>query len=71
MRGVQGRPGWFWLFLLEGLLTVVIGVISFLYLPLSPTDTKSILCPKSWYTEKEEIIMINVSPLSPIPPESY
>ncbi len=27
MRGVAGKPGWFWLFLLEGLLTVVIGFI--------------------------------------------
>ena len=34
MRGIGGRPGWFWLFLLEGLLTVVLGVTSLLYLPL-------------------------------------
>ncbi len=27
MRGIAGEPGWFWLFLLEGLLTVVIGAI--------------------------------------------
>jgi MFS family permease len=27
MRGVCGKPGWFWLFLLEGLLTFVIGFI--------------------------------------------
>ncbi|KAI1848485.1 hypothetical protein JX266_005791 [Neoarthrinium moseri] len=59
MRGVAGRPGWFWLFLLEGLLTVILGVVSFLYLPLSPTSTKSVLCPRPWYTEKEETIMIN------------
>lgn len=25
MRGVGGKPGWFWLFLLEGLLTFLIG----------------------------------------------
>ncbi|KAI4594317.1 hypothetical protein KJ359_008340 [Pestalotiopsis sp. 9143b] len=59
MRGVGGRPGWFWLFLLEGLLTVVLGITSILYLPLSPTQTTSVLCRKPWYTEKEEIIMIN------------
>ncbi|ORY68386.1 major facilitator superfamily domain-containing protein [Pseudomassariella vexata] len=59
MRGIGGRPGWFWLFLLEGLLTVVLGVISFLYLPRSPTSTKSVLCPRPWYTEREEVIMIN------------
>ncbi|KAI0480746.1 major facilitator superfamily domain-containing protein [Xylariaceae sp. FL0804] len=59
MEGVRGKPGWFWLFLIEGLLTFVIGVVSFLYLPTSPTSTKSILCPKSWYTEREEVIMTN------------
>ena len=59
MRGVGGKPGWFWLFLLEGLLTFVIGVISLLYLPASPARTKSLLYPKSWYSEREEIIMIN------------
>lgn len=63
MRGVAGRPGWFWLFLLEGLLTVLIGVVSLLFLPSSPTATKSILCPKPWYTEREEVIMINVRSL--------
>ena len=34
MRGVGGKPGWFWLFLLEGLLTFTIGAvvsISFLH----------------------------------------
>lgn len=27
MRGVGGKTGWFWLFLLEGLLTFIIGII--------------------------------------------
>lgn len=32
MRGIQGKPGWFWLFLLEGLLTFLIGlIVSFRY----------------------------------------
>ncbi|GJN76411.1 hypothetical protein PLICBS_010524 [Purpureocillium lilacinum] len=59
MRGVNGRSGWFWLLLLEGLLTMVIGIVSFLYLPKCPTDTKSVLCPSPWYTERQEVIMIN------------
>ncbi|KAL2061446.1 hypothetical protein VTL71DRAFT_7719 [Oculimacula yallundae] len=59
MRGIENKPGWFWLFLLEGLLTFVIGVISYFYLPASPTSTKSVLVRKSWYTEREEIIMTN------------
>ncbi|CAD6441390.1 0507edf3-df38-4c38-8c09-2cc7e636c6ff [Sclerotinia trifoliorum] len=59
MRGVGGKPGWFYLFLIEGLFTFLIGVISILYLPQSPTKTSSVLCRKSWYTEREEIIMVN------------
>jgi hypothetical protein len=27
MRGIGGKTGWFWLFLLEGLLTFIIGAI--------------------------------------------
>jgi hypothetical protein len=76
MRGIGGHTGWFFLFLLEGLLTFVIGLIvsyiampslgwnsllqSFLYLPQSPVATKSFLCRRQWYTEREEVIMINV-----------
>ncbi|KAK3694422.1 major facilitator superfamily domain-containing protein [Podospora appendiculata] len=29
MDGIGGKPGWAWIFILEGLLTVVIGVVSF------------------------------------------
>lgn len=59
MRGIGGKPGWFWLFLIEGLLTLVISIVSFLYLPVSPTSTTSILWRKPWYTEREEVIMVN------------
>lgn len=59
MRGINGHTGWFWLFLLEGLITLTIGIISLLYLPSSPVNTKSVLCRKNWYNEREESIMIN------------
>ena len=59
MRGVGGRPGWFWLFLLEGLLTFTIGFFSLLYLPKSPTHTKGLVWRRPWYSERQEIIMIN------------
>ncbi|KAL6709355.1 hypothetical protein ACN47E_001762 [Coniothyrium glycines] len=59
MRGIGGKPGWFWLFLLEGLLTVVIAFVSFLYLPAAPTATKTVLWRSGWYTEREEVIMVN------------
>lgn len=59
MRGIGGKSGWFWLFLIEGLLTFLIGAISFFYLPQSPTSTKGVLFRNSWYTEREETIMTN------------
>ncbi|KAF7719091.1 Uncharacterized protein PECH_000277 [Penicillium ucsense] len=59
MRGIGGHPGWFWLFLLEGLLTCIIALVAFLWLPASPTSTKGIIWRKPWYTEREEAIMVN------------
>ncbi|KAF4781593.1 major facilitator superfamily transporter [Colletotrichum scovillei] len=59
MRGIGGHTGWFWLFLLEGLLTCVLAVMAFLWLPASPTNTTTVLWRKPWYTERQEVIMIN------------
>ncbi|KAF1961087.1 MFS general substrate transporter [Byssothecium circinans] len=59
MRGVGGKPGWFWLFLLEGLLTTIIAFVSYLWLPESPTSTKTWLWRKGWFTEREEVVMVN------------
>jgi hypothetical protein len=52
--------GWQWLFALEGLLTGLIGVFAFFYLPPSPTQTASRFRGKEgWFTEYEEKIMVN------------
>lgn len=59
MRGIGGHPGWFWLFLLEGLLTVLLAFISFIYLPAAPTKTTGVLFREPWYTERQEVIMVN------------
>ncbi|CAI7661381.1 unnamed protein product [Penicillium bialowiezense] len=60
MRTVGGWAGWRWLFVLEGALTFIIGVISWFYLPPSPTETKSWFRGKDgWFTEREEVIMVN------------
>ncbi|KIW77637.1 hypothetical protein Z517_07469 [Fonsecaea pedrosoi CBS 271.37] len=40
MEGVGGVRGWKWLFIIEGLGTVAIGVIAFFLLPDYPTNTK-------------------------------
>ena len=60
LRGYNGLAGWRWLFALEGMITGVIGLISFLYLPPSPTQTKSRFRGKEgWFNEREESIMVN------------
>ncbi|KAF2765184.1 MFS nicotinic acid transporter-like protein Tna1 [Teratosphaeria nubilosa] len=40
MRGVGGRPGWAWIFILEGLLTIVIGSVSYWMVHDFPDDAK-------------------------------
>ncbi|OBT72913.1 hypothetical protein VF21_07763 [Pseudogymnoascus sp. 05NY08] len=60
LRGVLGLEGWRWLFALEGIVTAIIGVSSFFYLPPSPTETASYFRGKhGWFSEREEIVMVN------------
>lgn len=65
LRGYNGMEGWRWLFALEGMLTGLIGIASWFYLPPSPTQTASksdwnIFRGKSgWFNEREEKIMVN------------
>ncbi|KAI0083166.1 major facilitator superfamily domain-containing protein [Irpex rosettiformis] len=37
MDGVGGRPGWAWIFILEGIFTFLFGVLSFFLLPRTPS----------------------------------
>ncbi|KAI1452391.1 MFS general substrate transporter [Annulohypoxylon moriforme] len=60
MRGVEGRSGWRWLFLIEGLITGSIGLLSFIMMPPGPTETASWSRGKDgWFTAREETIMVN------------
>lgn len=59
MRGVDGREGWRWLFLIEALISLVIGCLSFLFLVPGPTQTKTWWNPKGIFTEREETIIVN------------
>ncbi|KAI6128321.1 major facilitator superfamily domain-containing protein [Pisolithus croceorrhizus] len=45
MDGVGGKPGWAWIFILEGSFTVIFGIFSFLVLPRSP-ETAHFLSPQ-------------------------
>ncbi|KAK5715504.1 hypothetical protein LTR15_010149 [Elasticomyces elasticus] len=60
MRGINSMPGWAWLFALEGLLTGLIGILSWFYLPASPYTTASWFRGKNgWFSEREEKIIAN------------
>jgi len=60
LRGHRGLPGWAWLFALEGLLTGLIGVFAWFYLPASPYTTASWFRGKNgWFSEHEEKIIAN------------
>lgn len=56
---LNGKEGWRWLFLYEGLLTLVIGTASFFLMVPGPTQTKTKLFPNGYFTEREEKIIVN------------
>ncbi|KAG0256751.1 hypothetical protein BG011_004328 [Mortierella polycephala] len=58
MRGVANLEGWRWLFLLEGLATVLVASLSFFILPEGPTATKGYLRFSGYLTERQELIAI-------------
>ncbi|KAI9496133.1 major facilitator superfamily domain-containing protein [Zychaea mexicana] len=51
MHGAGGLPAWKWLFIIEGLIGVVIGVLGFFLLPNFPHNTK-------WLTEEERVLAV-------------
>ena len=46
LDGTGGLAGWQWLFILEGLPTVVLGIVGFFYLDSRPRDAR-------WLSESE------------------
>ncbi|KAJ9125072.1 hypothetical protein QFC22_000025 [Naganishia vaughanmartiniae] len=59
LRGTHGLEGWRWLFLVEGIITFFIGLWAYFYLPAGPTQTAGGIRGKGWFTEREEIIIVN------------
>jgi len=56
MRGVAGLAGWQWLFILEGLLTLVAGVVFVVLFPGTPSNPVS-LTGVRWFTAREQLIL--------------
>ncbi|KIM42076.1 hypothetical protein M413DRAFT_410689 [Hebeloma cylindrosporum] len=40
MHNVGGKPAWAWIFILEGLFTVLVGIISFFLVPATPRESR-------------------------------
>lgn len=59
LRGVDGREGWRWLFLIEAIISFTIGAASFLFLVPGPTQTETWWNPKGYFNEREEKIIVN------------
>ncbi|KAH8660742.1 major facilitator superfamily domain-containing protein [Tricladium varicosporioides] len=67
MRGISGWSGWQWLFLVEGLMSIGVGLCTFFVMPASVTETSKILGGKAswlhgkngWFTPREEAILVN------------
>lgn len=51
MDGIGGKPAWSWIFILEGLLTVIAGILSFWIIQDFPDTAK-------FLTEEERTVVI-------------
>lgn len=52
LRGVNGKSGWRYLFLIEGCITLGVGLASWFLMPPGPTQTKAWFRPNGWFTER-------------------
>ncbi|KAB5583568.1 major facilitator superfamily domain-containing protein [Coniochaeta sp. 2T2.1] len=61
MRGINGWGGWRWLFLIEALITLIIGIFSWGLMPPGPCQTRNWFRGRKdgWFSEHEERIMVN------------
>lgn len=51
--------GWRWLFIVEGVITLLVGLASFFKMPASPSQTKTWFRKDGWFTDREEKIVVN------------
>ncbi|KAJ4463468.1 MFS general substrate transporter [Lentinula lateritia] len=59
LQGVSGLEGWKWLFLVDGIITVVVAVLTWFYLPRNATLTKGgIRGWKPWFDERQVRIAV-------------
>ncbi|KAG7692691.1 hypothetical protein KL951_004938 [Ogataea haglerorum] len=59
MRGILGMAGWQWLFIIEGVFTLFIALVSAVVMAPSVVQTKRFWNKKGWLSEREEKIIVN------------
>lgn len=59
LRGVAGIEGWGWVFLVEGLITLVFGIASYFLMVPSAVQTKRPWNKHGWLSDREEKIVVN------------
>jgi predicted MFS family arabinose efflux permease len=60
MRGIGGYAGWRYLFLLEGILTLIVGITSWFLMPPGPCQTKAWYRPNGWFNERRVVIYLKI-----------
>jgi hypothetical protein len=56
MHGLQGHAGWRWIFIIEGVITVAVGLVGFILIVDFPEDARR---TKWFLTDREIDIMID------------
>lgn len=56
---LHGKEGWRWLFLFDGLITLVFGITSYFFMVAGPCQTKTKFNKKGIFNEREEKIITN------------
>ncbi|KAF8200246.1 major facilitator superfamily domain-containing protein [Pholiota molesta] len=54
MAGIGGRPGWSWIFILEGIFSALVGIVSFFLVPATPMQSRFLT------DEQKQIIMLRL-----------